>query len=142
MALMNVTLHAACLVLCGALATVSCAMDTAPSTELKLTEADNNRAVSVAVGGTVSIELEGIPGAGYSWKLQPMSSDVLQHAETRPLPSEAKPGAKQTTQLIFRAVRPGESVVQLHYARPFEKEKPPERAFSVRIRVTPAKAGG
>ena len=139
---MNVSLHAACIVLCGALATVSCAMDTPPSTELKLTQADHNRAVSVAVGATVSIELEGIPGTGYGWQLQPMNSDVLQHSETKATQSQAVPGATQTTQLIFRAVRPGESVVNLHYARPWEKEKPPLREFSVRIRVTPAKAGG
>ena len=52
------------------------------------------------------------------------------------------PGATQTTQLNFRAVRPGESVVQLHYARPWEKAQPPLKEFSVRIRVTAAKSGG
>ena len=139
---MNVTLHAACLVLCGALATVSCAMDTAPATELKLTQADHNRAVSVAVGGTVSIELEAVPGTGYSWQLQPLNGEVLQHSDTKATQSKAEPGAPQMTQLIFRAVRPGESIVQLHYARPWEKAQPPLKEFSVRIRVTPAKAEG
>ena len=139
---MNVSLHAACIVLCGALSTVSCAMDTAPSTELKLTQADHNRTVSVVVGATVSIELQGTPGTGYGWQVQPMSSDVLHHSDTKATQSASMPGATQTTQLNFRAVRPGESVVQLHYARPWEKAQPPLKEFSVRIRVTAAKAGG
>jgi predicted secreted protein len=71
-----------------------------------------------------------------------MNSDVLQHSDTKAMQTQAVPGATQTTQLTFRAVRPGESVVNLRYARPWEKEKPPLREFSVRIRVTPAKAGG
>ena len=136
---MNVTLQAACVVVWGALATVSCAMDTPPS-ELKLTQADHNRAVNVDVGTTVSIELQGVPGTGYGWQLQPMSSDVLQYDGAKPTQAKAEPGAAQTTQLRFRAVRPGESVLQLHYARPWEKAKPPLQEFSVRVRVSPAKA--
>jgi predicted secreted protein len=116
-------------------------MDTPPS-ELKLTQADHDSAVSVDVGTTISVELEAIAGTGYGWQLQPMSSDVLQHSDTKATQSASMPGATQTTQLNFRAVRPGESVVQLHYARPWEKAQPPLKEFSVRIRVTAAKAGG
>ncbi|HET9448274.1 MAG TPA: protease inhibitor I42 family protein, partial [Steroidobacteraceae bacterium] len=93
---MNVTLQAACMVFWGALATASCAMDTS---ELKLTQADNDRAVSVDVGTTISIELQSVPGTGYSWQLQPMSNDVLQYDGAKSTQEKAQPGASQTTQL-------------------------------------------
>lgn len=140
---MNLTLHAACLVFCGALATVSCAMDAPPSDrDVQLTQADHNRTVSVDVGATFSVQLEGVPGSGYGWELQPLSNDVLEYEGVKTAQATAAPGAAQTRSLLFRAVRPGESVVQLRYARPWEKEKPPLREFTVRIRVTPAKAEG
>lgn len=138
---MNVTLHAACLVLWGALATASCAMDTPPS-ELKLTQADHDRAVSVDVGTTISIELQSVPGTGYGWQLQPMSNDILQYDGAKSTQAKAEPGAAQATELRFRAVSTGESVLTLHYSRSWEKAKPPLREFSVRVRVTPAKAKG
>ncbi len=136
---MNIILRAAYIVLCGTLAAASCAMDTPSPTELKLTQADHNRAINVEVGTTVDIELQGVPGTGYSWQLQPLSNDVLQYIGTKAIPSEAAPGAAQMTQLLFRAVRPGEAVLQLHYARPWEKAKPPLREFSVKVRVNQAK---
>jgi inhibitor of cysteine peptidase len=136
---MNVTLQAACMVFWGALATASCAMDTPPS-ELKLTQADHDSAVSVDVGATISVELEAIAGTGYGWQLQPMSNDVLHYDSAKTTQAKAQPGAAQTTHLRFRAVSTGESVLQLHYARPWEKEKPPLREFTVRVRVNPAKA--
>jgi inhibitor of cysteine peptidase len=107
-----------------------------------LTQADHDRAVSVAVGTTISIELQSVPGTGYGWQSQPMSNDVLQYDGAKSTQVKTEPGAARTTQLRFRAVSTGESVLTLHYSRPWEKDKPPAREFSVRVRVTPAKSKG
>ena len=101
-------------------------------------EADHNRAVNVDVA----------PPSASSCKVSrapirlAIAADEQRRLAVRRCEADqakAEPGAAQTTQLWFRAVRPGESVLQLHYARPWEKAKPPLQEFSVRCRVTPRK---
>lgn len=105
--------------------------------EKVLTQKDQNSTVKIAKGTILAIKLEGLPSAGYTWQVAKTNADVLPFngkVETEK-PKAGLIGAKVMMTLRFTAKAAGMSEVELHYRRPFEKDKQPDKTFKVKVEV-------
>lgn len=83
--------------------------------------------ITMDMGSIVEIKLEAIQGTGYQWLIMEESpivkildQDILKYAETDD--QEKMPGMKSQQILQFKAIKKGNSQIQLVYKRTFEKE--------------------
>jgi len=113
-----------------------------PETEpkpIELTEADNDKTVTAAVGKPIVIRTAGNPTTGYRWQTAQLAGDAVEQLgepsyATRPH-APGLLGVGGTFTFTFKAVKPGKTTVKLVYARPWEKNKPPAKTFTVTINV-------
>jgi inhibitor of cysteine peptidase len=105
-----------------------------------ITERDGGGAVMASKGDTVLLELTVRGGTGYQWAVAANNNDVLQpqgQPATRPITrsDQPLPGGPALQVFTFRAVAQGTSQLELHYRRPFEKDREPARKFTVTVSV-------
>jgi inhibitor of cysteine peptidase len=108
---------------------------------VKLTDADNGKAVTVKAGDTVQVILAGNPTTGYSWSttLSDKDAAVLQqrgeavYAQESTDPSLV--GGGGTFAFTFKAAAPGQVVLKFDYARPWETGGAPIQTYSVTVTV-------
>jgi predicted secreted protein len=100
-----------------------------------VTKADQDRTVSVAAGGLVTVKLAWSPGTGYDWTLTRNEAALLrQEGEATSEPArEPKPGAPGTRIFRFRALKAGSTALEFQSRRSFEKEAPPQDTFRVQV---------
>jgi inhibitor of cysteine peptidase len=98
---------------------------------------DSGKSISVAADTQVDIQLEWAPGTGYGWQVARHDPDVLKLVEERSLKQEPRDRLGGTEVKLFRflAVGAGETELELHYLRPWEKEKPPMKVFLLHVVV-------
>ena len=110
---------------------------------IELGDDDGGKTVSVAVGASIRVSLAGNPTTGYSWHVAKIEGDAVE--QVGPIEFQRRPhrpgmmGVGGGFHATFQAARPGTSTVTLHYARPWEKNKPPEKTFRVAVQVGEAK---
>jgi inhibitor of cysteine peptidase len=108
---------------------------------VKLTEADNGKAVNVKVGDTIEVALAGNPTTGYSWSTALTAKDaaVLQQQGDPVYVQESTDsslvGGGGTFTYTFKAAAPGQVVLKFDYSRPFEKGVAPVQTYSVTVNV-------
>lgn len=104
--------------------------------KITVTEAHNNTAVGIKTGDVLQVVLEGNPVTGYAWRTVGYNRRVLT--------MDSKPYYKPKTQLggsggyyLFRFVgaAKGFSHLKFIYHRPWEKDVPPAKVFTVRVDV-------
>jgi inhibitor of cysteine peptidase len=102
----------------------------------KITEADDNQTVSVAVGELVAVELPSNRSTGYGWEVdhRPASLEEL-GTPSYVVPPEAMPGSGGHEIFRFRAVAPGSDKLRLVYRRPWEHDAAPARVFVTSVDV-------
>jgi inhibitor of cysteine peptidase len=107
---------------------------------MNVTEQENGRRVTVAQGDTLVVTLASNPTTGYEWRI---AKDDPEHL--KPLgkpefigPQNRRVGAGGKQVFRFQAQSPGTTVVELHYLRPFEKDKPPARTYRLTAQISPA----
>jgi predicted secreted protein len=88
---------------------------------------------TVQQGKDFVIWLASNPSTGYSWTAAP--NPQLTFVATRQIARSNRPGAPDTQQLTFRAVRAGTTTLKLAYARPFEHGIPPAKTQTVVVMV-------
>jgi inhibitor of cysteine peptidase len=107
--------------------------------KIELTDDDDGETVSVPVGARIEIALKGNPTTGYSWGFASIEGDAVEQmgkVEYRTRPHRpGMVGVGGTFSAVLKALKPGRSTVTLHYARPWEKDKPPARSFQITVRV-------
>jgi inhibitor of cysteine peptidase len=101
---------------------------------------DPSQPIEVQAGQEFVISLESNATTGYGWKcsgIAPEGVVELQGNEYR-APQVQRKGAGGIEEWRFRALKAGEATITLHYLRPWEKDKQPERTaeFKVRVRGT------
>ena len=108
---------------------------------IKLTEADNGKAVDVKVGDLVQVILAGNPTTGYSWStsLSDKDAPVLQQ-QGDPVYAQQSPdstlvGGGGTFTFTFTAVAPGQVALKFGYARPWETGVATAQTYAVTITV-------
>lgn len=107
---------------------------TSTPSEMTVTEANNGQAVQVNSGQTLTVNLEANPSTGYSWEVSAINANILQQAGDPEFKSDSTlVGAAGKQLLHFKVLAKGEGKLELVYHRPWEKDKPPERTFSINV---------
>jgi inhibitor of cysteine peptidase len=108
---------------------------------VKLTDADNGKAITVKVGDDIQVILTGNPTTGYSWTATLSDKDkaVLQqqgdpvYAQGNANPSVVGAGGAFT--FTFKAAAKGQVVLKFDYARPWETGVAPIQTYTATITV-------
>lgn len=112
------------------------AVGVSPPPPVQLTEMDSGETVKLNSGGTMEVKLKGNPTTGYTWTVAVVDLRILiQMGEAKFDPETNARGAGGTITIRFKAVAVGKTSLKLIYHRPFEKEKPPLKAFAVDVEV-------
>jgi inhibitor of cysteine peptidase len=104
---------------------------------VKLTDADNQHAVTLAAGDTLVVSLTSTPGTGFSWRVRRIDDHVLRQSRAPELIHRANsmPGAPATQVFRFVAAGAGSTALELDYVRPWEHGVAPARTFHLRVTV-------
>jgi inhibitor of cysteine peptidase len=106
----------------------------APLPKWRIGEADAGHTVRVPVGTPLDVALPGNPTTGYIWQRSPGDPGGLESVgAARFEPSGGALGQGGLVHLEFRVIQEGATVLWLVYLRPFEKNTPPTKTFSVTI---------
>lgn len=101
-----------------------------------LTAENAGQTITLNVGDTFSVELEGNPSTGYTWEVAEMDTAVLkQVGETEFVTESDLVGASGVLKIRFEAIGRGETSLNLVYHRPWEEDVPPEEIFEVSVVV-------
>ena len=104
--------------------------------QVKLSGENTASTIDIVVGDTLEIVLKGNPTTGYMWEVASVDTTVLSQVcepEFRPKSDARGSGGKII--MRFKAVSVGHTLLKLIYHRPFEKNKPPIKVFSVTVIV-------
>jgi predicted secreted protein len=103
----------------------------------------NGGSVQLTAGQELEVVLEGNPTTGFQWEVGSADAAVLrQTGDWDFAPSSDLTGAGGLVTLHFKAVAAGETLLQLVYLQPWDKETPPAETFSVRVVVGAAQTHG
>ncbi len=111
---------------------------TAVPAELWLKEENNGQRVEVRTGQMLGIDLESIPGTGYSWQVKSVDEKILQQQgepEFKNDTSANRVGGPSRQLMRFKIGGKGETKLELVYVRPWEKDQPPEKTWTVTVVV-------
>ena len=104
----------------------------ASASVIAATESDNGREFTLARGDRLEISLPATPGTGYTWQAAPIAgARVKPVGDTRFKPDSAMPGASGHEIFRFSAEASGTSTLEMRYVRPWEKDSPPAKVFSI-----------
>ena len=109
----------------------------APASAVTVTEQDNGRGIELAQGGTLIVQLPSNPSTGYSWSVQgdPSPLKLVKSDYTEQSQSTQIVGAPGTQVLQLKAIGPGAATLTLEYRRPWERDVPPAKVFSIKATV-------
>jgi predicted secreted protein len=113
-------------------------MEAKVDSSVTITKADQDRTVTIATGGLVTVKLAWSPGTGYDWALTRNDPSLLQQeggAASEPA-KEPKPGAPETRVFRFKALKAGSTALEFQSRRGFEKEAPPQDTFRVQVVIS------
>ncbi len=102
---------------------------------LTVNEQDNGTEFRVQVGDEVTVRLEAVPGAGYSWMISEKDESALSQVGESAFERAEKPilgGAEQQV-FSFRAVSSGVRRLEFVYRRPWEKPEARAKSFSITV---------
>jgi inhibitor of cysteine peptidase len=111
---------------------VGCTM---ASEGMKLTENDSGKTVELQVGDELEIALPANPTTGYVWEVSSVDSVVLKLDKSDFFVGDKMIGSGGTTVMKLHAITSGSSSVKLIYHRPFERNKPPLKNFSIHVQI-------
>ena len=135
----------ACMFAIGVVLTVVslCVAAPKPTAHRTVTVTEKNTKVSLAVGDTLLVRLESTPGTGYGWRTVVLDTKLLKQMGEPVMEDSGKKllGAPEHQVFKFKAIAVGKTALELHYVRPWEKDKPPERVFKISVRITKASKG-
>jgi len=106
---------------------------------IEVTEKDNGVALELKRGETLAIKLECVPGTGYSWHIA-KNDDALMEMLGEPTyeaPKNKTIGGMEYKLFRFKALSAGTDLLELQYKRIWEKEKKPQRIFSIKVKINP-----
>lgn len=102
-------------------------------------DADQGRIVELVPGESLVLTLESNPTTGYSWQLVEVDATVLKpkgEPEFKPSSgSEGLAGAGGEEVFRFDAAGSGTTTLSLAYARPWEKDTPPLKTYTITVVV-------
>ena len=121
----------------GTMLLCSCSWFTGPR-HYDLTEKDSGRTLHLDRGDTFTVQLDSNPTTGYLWQLGTPPYDeqvMIMRGDKYIQPSEQLCGAPGKRSLSFLAEGSGRTGLRLIYVRPWEKNQPPAKEFSLMVIV-------
>ena len=101
-----------------------------------ITEQDNGKTIELPKGATLVLKLSSNASTGYSWSVQSNSSLLKlvksDYTEQKQAKLVGAPGV-QTFQ--WQAAGSGTAALQLEYRRPWEKDQPAAKLFSISVQI-------
>jgi inhibitor of cysteine peptidase len=110
---------------------ISCA--SAP--KMTVSDADDNKTISLKKGDIFELRLKAQPSTGYSWQVTSIKNAEKAGEDKIITPEETLPGGVETQIMRFKALAPGEGEIILQYFRPWEKKSESDKKFTVRLNV-------
>jgi inhibitor of cysteine peptidase len=109
----------------------------AAGNRIRVADADNGRAVTMARGDTLVVSLASTPGTGFGWKVAKVRDQVLRVNGAPELihAPNPRPGAPATQVFRFKATGRGSTRLELEYVRPWEHGTPSARTFDLGVTV-------
>ena len=101
-----------------------------------ITDADKGATVQLNSGEKLEVRLKSNPTTGYLWSVLPESTPLLKltgKSETEPV--ESGVGRPIVQIFKFKAARPGDGVLLLHYVRSWEKPAADEERFDLHVSI-------
>ena len=100
-----------------------------------VTQKDSGSKIKLGKGDILIVRLEAQAGTAYRWTIAKNNADVLK-APAKPMNDDPdKPGGKFTQTFRFDALTVGTSVLELQYARSFDKDKAAAKIFKLNVTV-------
>ncbi len=119
------------LLVMGVLALSACGR---PS-EIVLNDNNNGSQITLHIGQTLILRLEGNPSTGFTWEVAEINEAVLRQEGDINFEAESDlPGSPGIQVVQFKPVASGETDLELVYWRPWESEDPAE-SFLLRVIV-------
>jgi len=119
-----------------ALALVALNQASAQNSKISITAGDDGKTITMNMGQTLDVTLDGNVTTGYNWIMQSMDPAILkQVGDPVYTPESNQIGAPGKIVLTLQPVKTGQANLVLNYMRPFEKKYCPSRTFQVTIVV-------
>jgi inhibitor of cysteine peptidase len=100
---------------------------------------ENGKSVDLRKGQVLEVVLPASLGTGFSWRVSTKPETLLRtkgEPETRKSGDDGqKAGGAEDQVFRFEANEPGTGKLELQYARPWEKDTPPAKTYSLTIHV-------
>ena len=102
-----------------------------------ITEKDTDGKIKLSKGDTLVLKLPVQGGTGFTWVLAKNDKDKIKQIgkEETEKPEKPLPGARVMRVWRFNAEAAGTTELELHYKRPFEKDKAPAKTFKVILTI-------
>ncbi len=102
----------------------------------RLSKTDAGKTIELRAGDKLQVVLEGNPTTGYQWQVREVDAAVLKVSGEPEYKSESSlTGAGGQYTFHFESLAPGQTVLQLIYHRPFEKNVAPIETYQVTVVV-------
>ncbi len=110
--------------------------------DITLGEEANGKTIAAEVKQTLLVKLPGNPTTGYQWSLSKLEGEAIEAVGKPDYVADKNPqkmvGTGGTYHFTFRAAKPGKATLTLAYARPWQKDTPPIKTFSLTVEVKAA----
>ncbi|HYL59879.1 MAG TPA: protease inhibitor I42 family protein [Candidatus Acidoferrales bacterium] len=102
-----------------------------------VTEKDSGSETILARGDTLEVSLPATSGTGYVWQVAKVESSILSQSGNATFEHDGKamPGAMRHQTFHFSANAAGAGLLELRYLRPWEKDTPPAKSFTLNVLV-------
>jgi inhibitor of cysteine peptidase len=107
---------------------------------VQVTEDQNGSTVGITKDQTLAIRLSAQSGTGFSWELArtPSAPVSLAGPSLESVEPRGRPGGPTAYLFLFKPTAAGSGNIELGYRRPWEKDTPPARTFTVHVVVRDA----
>lgn len=104
---------------------------------VQLTEADNNKEITLEVGSQLVITLPGNPSTGYNWEVKTIDAAIVGQVGEPQFVSDNTElvGAGGQLSLTFEALKAGSTTIELVYHRAWETDVAPLQIFTIQVTV-------
>lgn len=104
---------------------------------ISLTDKDNGKQVTLAVGQELTLTVESNATTGFAWEVAGLNTGVLEQVgePEYKAPSTGLVGAGGVQVFRFKAKAAGQADLKLNYRRAWEKDVPPAKTFALTVAV-------
>jgi inhibitor of cysteine peptidase len=97
--------------------------------------AESSNSIQTPYGQRLNVKLPAQLGTGFSWTLANDPKPFLTLMATRVSPASTAMGGVQTQEFEFNTDKAGETTLVFEYRRPWEKNVPPARIYTLSVKI-------